>query len=152
MNRFYIYFHINPLKNEIFYVGKGTSGRAKRKHNRSELWNNIVNKYGYIIDIVEDGLTNEEAFEREIFYIKKIGRRDLGLGTLVNMTDGGDGVTAKYKTEEERLLAKREQQKRYSDKTKGMRKEYRKNYYKNLPDWKKEDNKRKLRESRNKNK
>ncbi len=90
-NKYYIYFHINPLKNEVFYVGKGHGKRAYCKYKRSKLWNNIVNKYSYIIDIVETGLTKEEANLREKFYISKIGRRDLGLGPLVNHTFGGDG-------------------------------------------------------------
>lgn len=90
-NIYYIYFHINPLKNEIFYVGKGKGNRAYDKNKRNRFWKNIVKKYGYIVDIIEDNLTEKEAFEREIFYIKKIGRKNLGLGPLVNMTDGGDG-------------------------------------------------------------
>lgn len=91
MKNFYIYFHINPVKGEIFYVGKGTGRRAFLKTNRSVYWNNIIKKYGYVVDIVEENLTEQEAFERETFYIKKIGRRDLGTGTLVNMSDGGEG-------------------------------------------------------------
>lgn len=93
---FCIYFHINPLKNEVFYVGKGLEKRAYSKHGRNKHWRNMVNKYGYIIDIVENRLTEQEAFDREIFYIKRIGRRDKNKGTLVNMTDGGDGM-AGYK-------------------------------------------------------
>lgn len=91
MNIYYIYFHINPLKNEIFYVGKGKDKRAWSKSRRNKIWKNITNKYGYIVDIVEENLNESEALERESFYIKKIGRKDLGLGPLVNLTDGGDG-------------------------------------------------------------
>lgn len=90
-NKFYIYFHINPLKNEIFYVGKGCGNRAWRKDRRSDLWNKTVKKYGYIINIVEENLTDQEAIEREMFYIKKIGRLKLKKGPLVNLTDGGEG-------------------------------------------------------------
>lgn len=86
-----LYFHINPLKNEIFYVGIGNKYRPKSKNNRNQFWLNTVNKYGYIIDIVETDLTWEEACEREKFYISKIGRRDLNQGSLVNLTDGGEG-------------------------------------------------------------
>jgi hypothetical protein len=89
-NKYYIYAHINPLKNEIFYIGKG-SGKRKIRKERNPFWKNIVKKYGYIIDILEEGLTETEAFEREIFYIQKIGRRDLDKGPLVNLTDGGEG-------------------------------------------------------------
>jgi hypothetical protein len=99
MNNYYIYFHINPLKNQVFYVGKGKDKRAFKK-DRSNYWINYVKKYGYIIDIVEDNLTEQEAFERETFYIKKIGRKDLGLGSLINRTNGGEGISGlKHKEE-----------------------------------------------------
>lgn len=87
-----LYFHINPLKNEIFYVGIGSYRRPYIKSHRSSFWNNMVSKYGYIVDIVHSDLTSDEACELEIQYIKRIGRRDLGLGPLVNMTNGGDGT------------------------------------------------------------
>lgn len=89
-NKFYVYFHINPLKNEIFYVGKGYGNRAYDKRGRNSYWKNVVNKYGLIINIIEDGLDELKAFEREKFYIKKIGR-----DKLVNMTDGGEGSTGR---------------------------------------------------------
>jgi hypothetical protein len=96
----YVYFHINPLKNEIFYVGKGTKrpnrindyNRMYSKRMRSNFWKYTVSKYGFITNISDDNLTEKEAHDLEIFYIKKIGRRDLGLGTLVNLTDGGEGM------------------------------------------------------------
>lgn len=91
MNKYYVYFHINPVKNEVFYVGMGYGRRANDKSSRSNHWKNIVNKYNYIINIVDKNITQEEAFEKEKFYIKFIGRKDLGLGPLVNMTNGGEG-------------------------------------------------------------
>jgi hypothetical protein len=94
-NKYYIYFHINPIKNEIFYVGKGTGYRAYRKTGRNKHWKNVVNKYGYNITIIEDNLSYDIANDREKFYINKIGRMDLNNGTLVNMTDGGDGTNNK---------------------------------------------------------
>jgi len=102
-NKYYIYFHINPLKNEIFYVGKGKDNRAFIKTGRSRYWNNIVKKYGYIIDITDENLTEEEAFEKEVFYINRIGRKSLGLGPLINMTDGGEGCSGLIFTDELRL-------------------------------------------------
>ena len=101
-NIYYIYFHINPLKNEIFYVGKGKDKRAWSKSKRSNYWKNIVKKYGFIVDVVEDNLTEDEAFEREIFYIRKIGRKDLKTGPLVNLTDGGEGGINKILSNEHR--------------------------------------------------
>lgn len=106
MNNFYVYFHINPLKNEVFYVGKGKKDRAYQKGNRSKYWKNLVNKYSYIIDIVDSNLTEDEAFEKEKFYIKFIGRRDLGLGPLVNMTDGGDGTSGSIRVHSDETKAR----------------------------------------------
>ena len=83
-NKFYIYAHINPLFNKIFYIGKGSGRRAWEKYGRTKYWNNTVNKYGYIIDILEENLTEEEAFEKEKWYIKR-----LGLNNLVNLSEGG---------------------------------------------------------------
>lgn len=93
LNKYYIYAHVNPLKNEIFYIGKGFDKRAYSKKGRSNIWKNTVAKYGYIIDILQEGLTEEEAFDREIWYIKRIGRKNLGIGPLVNLTDGGEGCS-----------------------------------------------------------
>jgi hypothetical protein len=91
-NLFYVYIHINPIKNEIFYVGKGKGNRFITKFGRNNHWNNLVNKYGYDSLIIEENLSESEAFDLEIKYIKKIGRLDLGLGSLVNLSDGGDGI------------------------------------------------------------
>lgn len=88
-----LYFHINPLKNEIFYVGIGNNKRPYDKHGRSVYWKKTVKKYGYIINIAHKDLSKEESIKLEKFYINKIGRRNLNLGTLVNLTDGGEGLT-----------------------------------------------------------
>lgn len=92
----FIYFHINPVTNQIFYVGKGKKKRSTERINRNKHWKNTVNKYGgFIVDIIENNLTEKEAFDREVYWIKRIGRKDLGLGPLVNMTDGGEGISGK---------------------------------------------------------
>ncbi len=86
-----IYFHINPLTNEIFYVGIGSKKRASDIRERNSYWHDIVDQFGVIVDIVEEDLTWQEACDKERFYIKCIGRKDKGKGTLVNLTDGGNG-------------------------------------------------------------
>lgn len=99
----YVYIHVKPGNGEIFYVGKGKGNRAYSKHNRSNFWQRTVNKYGLDVFIIENNLTEEEAFELEIKYIKSIGRRDLGTGTLVNMSDGGEGNAGHQFSEETKL-------------------------------------------------
>lgn len=83
-----VYFHRKATNGEIFYVGMGSPKRPYYKR-RTTWWQNVVDKYGYTIDIVHRGLTQEQAFELEIKYIAQFGRYDLGTGSLVNQTDGG---------------------------------------------------------------
>jgi hypothetical protein len=99
-----VYRHIREDTNEVFYIGIGkTDKRAYNKfHHRSIFWKNIA-KNGFKVDIIFDDLTWSEACEKEKEFILIYGRRDLGLGSLVNMTDGGDGgfgVIVKDETKE----------------------------------------------------
>jgi len=86
-----IYRHIKPC-GEVFYIGIGTKKRPYNTHNRSAWWNKVVKKYGYEIDIMKTNLSLEEAKELEMYLISYYGRRDKGKGTLVNLTDGGEGA------------------------------------------------------------
>lgn len=93
----YLYRHMRLDKNEVFYIGIGSDeeGEYKRafsKHNRSFHWKNITIKTDYQVEIILDDLTWEEACLKEIEFIKLYGRKDLNEGTLINLTDGGDGA------------------------------------------------------------
>jgi hypothetical protein len=44
-----------------------------------------------LIRIMRSGLSRAEANKWERFYIAKFGRKNLGAGILLNLTDGGDG-------------------------------------------------------------
>ena len=92
---FYIYFHLRSDDGSIFYVGKGKGRRAYVKRMRSKHWNNIVHKCGYSVKIIEDNLTEYQANEREVYWISKLGRIDLGTGCLVNFTIGGEGSSGR---------------------------------------------------------
>lgn len=98
--KYIVYIHKNPTRNEVFYVGIGSKKRPFDKCRRTKFWHNIVNKYGYEVNILHTDLIKIEAEVLEKYYIKHYGRRDLGLGTLVNMTDGGEGLLG-YKPSEE---------------------------------------------------
>jgi len=86
-----VYRHLRP-NGETFYIGIGYYKRAYDKSNRNNHWNNIVNKYNYTIEILQEDLTWEEAVDQEIMLIALYGREDLDKGLLCNMTDGGEGV------------------------------------------------------------
>lgn len=99
-----VYRHITRDTNEVFYVGIGkTEKRAYYKsRERSTFWHNVAKK-GYEVEILFEDLTWDEACEKEKEFILLYGRRDLGEGTLVNMTDGGDGghgIVVKESTKE----------------------------------------------------
>lgn len=87
-----LYRHIRLDKNIPFYVGIGDSEkRAYNKINRTKIWKNIAKK-GYEVEILFEDLTWEQAIEKEKEFIALYGRRDLGLGPLINLTDGGEGT------------------------------------------------------------
>lgn len=93
----YVYRHIRLDTNEVFYIGigsdsKGKYTRAYSKDGRNKYWKRIVNKTLYGVEIIEDSLTWDFACEREKYWIKLYGRKDLNEGILVNMTDGGEST------------------------------------------------------------
>ena len=99
----YVYRHIRLDKNEPFYIGIGNDKnyrRSKIKSNRSIYWKNIINKTDYRIDILINDLTWEEACEKEKEFIALYGRKDLGLGNLVNFTSGGEGNLGAIRSKE----------------------------------------------------
>lgn len=91
----YVYIHKRTDNNQIFYVGISSDTdykRASDKKSRNRYWGFIVKKIGFEFEIIEDNLSWEDACEREKYWIKFYGRKDLNEGDLVNMTDGGDGL------------------------------------------------------------
>ena len=97
-----VYKHIRKDTNEVFYIGIGSIKRAHSTKGRNQYWTNIVNKAGYEVIIISEGLSWEEACIEEIKLIKEYGRKDLNTGPLTNMTDGGDGSLNQIQTEEKK--------------------------------------------------
>lgn len=87
-----LYLHKRKDNNEVFYIGIGkTKRRAYRKDQRSKYWISYTNKYKYYVEILCDNISWEEACNKEKELICFYGRKDLGFGNLINMTDGGEG-------------------------------------------------------------
>jgi hypothetical protein len=98
-----VYKHIRLDTNEVFYIGIGSrKRRAYSDYKRSKHWHSVVNKVGYKVELLHEDIDWEKACEIEQELIKLYGRKDLGLGTLVNMTDGGDGRFGTTASEETR--------------------------------------------------
>ncbi len=128
MNNFYIYIYLDPRKfgkysyknlgflYKPIYIGKGKDDRYIRIDNRTPIFINKFNKIKKsglepIIIKLYKNLSEEESLKKEIELIDEIGRLDLGNGPLLNMTDGGDGVSG-YKHKEE---TKKKLRKNYQD-------------------------------------
>ena len=93
LNNWVVYRHIRLDKNMPFYIGiTSDSKRPNNKKDRSSFWKSIVNKTEYIVEIIFENLTKEQAIEKEVEFIKLYGRVDLGNGVLCNMTCGGEGT------------------------------------------------------------
>jgi hypothetical protein len=86
---------------EPFYVGKG-NGKRMEKSKKDIKWTKNHHKINIIEKIhqedltvtsikYKENLTEDEAFFLEKELVRKIGRRDKGLGPLANLTDGGEG-------------------------------------------------------------
>ena len=91
----YLYRHIRIDKNEPFYIGIGSDNnynRANSKYGRNKLWNSIIKKSDYIIEIILDNLEWKDACNKEIEFISLYGRKDNNTGILVNLTNGGEGT------------------------------------------------------------
>jgi len=103
-NIFCVYQHIRPDTNEVFYVGIGNILRPNKKVSRNKYWYNIVKSNpNYKIEILFENQTWDFCCQKEIELIKLYGRKDLCQGSLVNMTNGGDGSSGLIASEESKI-------------------------------------------------
>jgi len=126
----YLYRHIRLDKNEPFYIGIGSDSNYNRayeikKDRRNIVWSRIASKSEIEVEIMLDGLSWDNACEKEIEFIKLYGRIDNGNGILSNLTDGGDGTLGLIVSEKTR----KENSERFSGKGNPM---YNKSHSKEL--------------------
>ena len=98
----YVYRHIRLDKNEVFYIGIGITNNYKRAYSvecRNKIWQRIVAKTAYEVEIMLDDLTWEEACEKEKEFIS-LYKRIFDKGILANMATGGEGAIGVIKTKE----------------------------------------------------
>jgi len=98
MKEHYVYTHLNPKTKDVFYVGIGKGNRAYNRWNgRNKFWDNYVNKHGFEVELIAEGLTRTQAGKIEIQLIAELGRRQIDEGgILVNRSTGGDGGSVGY--------------------------------------------------------
>lgn len=100
---FYVYAYLDPRKPGIYkynkykfnyepvYIGKGKGKRIKDYHSNKSLNKKLKSIFFLIDTIIEDNLTEEDAFEKERTLINLIGRSILHVGPLCNVLPGGEG-------------------------------------------------------------
>jgi len=118
INKYYVYVYLDPRKPgkhnygeyefdyEPFYVGKGQGTRIYSHlyeayyniDNNSFKCNKIrkikrITKNNPILIKYKESLFHKEALDLETSMIKNIGRKNIHLGPLTNMTDGGEGMS-----------------------------------------------------------
>lgn len=81
-----------------YYIGKG---KGDRVYNKRKGQIRPPKDKSRII-FLKQNVTEEEAFNHEIYMISVFGRKDLGNGILHNRTDGGDGASGAIRSEETR--------------------------------------------------
>jgi len=111
----YVYRHIRLDKNIPFYIGVGTKGNMKwvasfkteyrraydkRESRRNVLWARIASKTEYVVEILLDELSPQEAADKEMEFIRMYGRINNKSGILANLTDGGEGQSGYTHSEE----------------------------------------------------
>ncbi len=108
---FYVYADIKP-SGIPFYIGKGSSKRLT-SIKRNKFHSSVTSKYpDWERIVLFEAESENEAHDFERSAIAKIGRRDLGLGPLVNLTDGGEGKAGKIISNETLLKMKSAAKKR----------------------------------------
>jgi len=103
---YYVYLYVDPKTKKPMYVGKGKNQRylhhiksvvkqpipESGKMFFNTLRNRLKQGFGHpSILIIHNDVTEDVAFNEEKRLIKKIGRKDLNTGPLLNLTNGGDG-------------------------------------------------------------
>lgn len=124
MEKFYIYTLAHPIDNEVRYVGytKKTLAQrlamhiknvreaenGKRKWNKRLSWIKSLQTQGLVpvIQELEICNTQQEVYNREIYWIEQFRQRGLN---LVNMTLGGDGgdTFSQQSLENKKLIGER---------------------------------------------
>jgi hypothetical protein len=89
MKIFYTYLWLRE-DGTPYYVGKGCGCRAFKSQGRRQNVHPPADKSRVLI---QDFLCEQDAFAAEIFLISYYGRKDLGTGCLVNLTEGGEGAS-----------------------------------------------------------
>lgn len=86
---YYVYCHINSQTGEPFYIGKGRGTRSTVYCDRGKYWDDYTQLNDWEVVFLETNLTNDQSYDLETYWIKRVGRKNDQTGSLVNLNDGG---------------------------------------------------------------
>lgn len=72
MNEFYVYGYVRLDTNAYFYIGKGKGKRMFKMQGRPEHFLNIIEKIPCVVEIIKDGLSEEDAYNLEAEIIEDL--------------------------------------------------------------------------------
>lgn len=86
--KYYVYKHYRREGESLkpFYLGKGCGKRAYDRSGRNKYWRHIADKHGFLVEIIEDNLTEVDAYMAEKALIRAYQTNGL---CEANMRDGG---------------------------------------------------------------
>lgn len=103
-NNYCVYFYLREDKTP-YYVGMGRKQRPFAKHAHRQDKGDFKPKNHDLINIIHENLSQQEAYDLEIKYIKEFGRKCDG-GILINLTEGGEGARHNEETRKKLSLLK----------------------------------------------
>jgi len=99
----YVYKHIRKDNNQVFYVGIGADNKGKYSRayslRRNGFWHIIKNKTDYLVEIVYDNITWEEACEKEKQLIKEYFEKIFVISHNPLISNWADKIVKITKTE-----------------------------------------------------
>lgn len=114
MELHYVYRHVRKDNLKPFYIGIGTKQKKEYYTKKTEferayttwyrniIWENIVSKTDYTVEIMFESNSYELVKQKEIYFIGLYGRINASNGILCNLTDGGDGLVGWVPTKEQK--------------------------------------------------
>lgn len=102
MNIYYVYAYIRSSNGTPYYIGKGKGNRAFKRHTSIS-----VPKDKTKIVFLETNLSEIGALAIERRMIRWWGRKDQNSGVLLNITDGGEGVSNPSEETRKKISANR---------------------------------------------
>jgi len=111
---YYTYAYLRKKDRTPYYIGKGQKRRMFAEHWRGN--GSFTPKDKDRIIILKYFVDEIESYKHEMYMIAVLGRKDLGTGILINISDGGEG-SSNVSQRTRKLISNAHKGKIYNQKT-----------------------------------